>query len=257
VQGGTIAPGLANILLPQVLDVWFEHEGPPRLKGRSFLSRFAHDCVIGCAPAAGARRIMAVLPQRCARYGLTIHPTQTARIAFGKPAGRPGADPRNGPCDFLGCTHYWTPSRRGGWVIKRRPASKRLRRTTKSLWRWCHAKRHAPRPYQDQMLCLKLRGHFRYYGLQGHLRLLEEVRRSAEQAWRDWRRRRSSKRAIGWEKCQQLLETYVLPPPRIVHSISWARQGSTVMHQSRAGTLAPEEPDEVIAHVRVCGGPGG
>jgi len=33
-------------------------------------------------------------------------------------------------------------------------------------------------------------------------------------------------------------------------------QGSKVMHQSRAGTLAPEEPDELIAHVRVCGGAG-
>ena len=33
-------------------------------------------------------------------------------------------------------------------------------------------------------------------------------------------------------------------------------QGSTVMHQSRAGTLAPKEPDELIAHVRVCGGAG-
>src|SRR2546421_185442 len=30
-------------------------------------------------------------------------------------------------------------------------------------------------------------------------------------------------------------------------------QGSKVMHQSRAGTLAPDEPDELIAHVRVCG----
>ena len=32
--------------------------------------------------------------------------------------------------------------------------------------------------------------------------------------------------------------------------------GSKVMHQSRAGTLTPEEPDELIAHVRVCGGAG-
>ena len=31
-------------------------------------------------------------------------------------------------------------------------------------------------------------------------------------------------------------------------------QGSTVMRQSRAETLATEEPDELIAHVRVCGG---
>ena len=33
-------------------------------------------------------------------------------------------------------------------------------------------------------------------------------------------------------------------------------QGSTVMRQSGAATLATEEPDAFIAHVRVCGGAG-
>src|SRR5437667_12544286 len=35
-----------------------------------------------------------------------------------------------------------------------------------------------------------------------------------------------------------------------------AMQGSTVMRQSGAATLATEEPDALIAHVRVCGGAG-
>src|SRR5205823_929835 len=35
-----------------------------------------------------------------------------------------------------------------------------------------------------------------------------------------------------------------------------AMQGSTVMRQRCAATLATEEPDAVIAHVRVCGGAG-
>src|SRR5262245_47360351 len=35
------------------------------------------------------------------------------------------------------------------------------------------------------------------------------------------------------------------------------RQGSKVMRQSGAETLVTEEPDALIAHVRVCGGPGG
>jgi RNA-directed DNA polymerase len=256
VPGGTMSPVLANILRHQVLEVWCEHEVEPRLQGRSFLIRFADACVIGCEREADARRIMAVLPQRFARYGLTIHPTKTALMAFGKPAGRPGAEPRNGTCDFRGLTHSWTPSRRGCWVIKRRTASKRLRRTQKAWWRWCHANRHAPLNDQYQRLCLKLRGPFRYYGIQGNLRWREAVRRSAEKAWRYGLSRRSSTSAMGWEKCQQLLETSVLPTPRIVHSISWAMQGSTVMHQSRAGTLAPEEPDAFIAHVRVCRGAG-
>ena len=184
VQGGTISPVLANIFLQQVLDAWCEHEVQPRLKGRSFLSRFADDFVIGCELEADAHKIMAVLPKRFARYGLTIHPTKTAWIAFRKPAGHSGATPRNGTFDFLGLTHYGAISRRGFWVIKRRTARKRFRRTKKSLWRWCRANRHAPLKAQYHMLCLKLRGHFRYYGIQGNFRLLEEVLRSAEKAWR-------------------------------------------------------------------------
>ena len=184
VQGGTISPVLANTFLHQVLDAWFEPEVQPRLKGRSFLSRFADDFVIGCELEADARKIMAVLPKRFARYGLTIHPTKTAWIAFRKPAGHSGATPRHGTCDFLGLTHYWAISRRGFWVIKRRTARKRFRRTKKSLGRWCRANRPAPLKAQYHMLCLKLRGHFRSYGLQGNFRLLEEVLRSAEKAWR-------------------------------------------------------------------------
>jgi RNA-directed DNA polymerase len=114
VQGGTLAPVLAHILLHPVREAWFEQEVQPRLKGRSFLSRFADDVVIGCALEADARTIMAVLSKRVARYGLTSHPTKTALMAFGQPAGRSGADPRNSTCDFLGVTPDWTTSRRGG-----------------------------------------------------------------------------------------------------------------------------------------------
>jgi RNA-directed DNA polymerase len=219
VQGGVISPVLANIFLHHVLDEWFEREVRPRLKGRAFLIRFADDFCIGCEREGDARKIMAVLPKRFARFGLTIHPEKTALIAFGKPDARQASAQGNGTFEFLGLTHYWAKSRRGFWVIKRRAARKRLRRTQKALWRWCRANRHAPVRYQYQMLCLKLRGHFRYYGIRGNFRLLEEVRRYAEKAWRYWLSRRSSKSAIGWEKFQRLLQTYVLPTPKIVHTI--------------------------------------
>ena len=197
--------------------------GKPAATDRRRLKSLSHsftlDFVTGCELEVDARRIMAVLPKRFARYGLTIHPTKTALIAFGQPAGHRGAEPRNGTFDFLGFTHYWTTSRRGGWGIQRRTARKRLRRTKKAWWRWCRAHRHAPLKHQPQRLCLKLRGHFRSDGIQGNFRLLEEGRRWAERAWRYWRSRRSRKSAIGWEKVRQLLKTYVLPTPRIVHNI--------------------------------------
>ena len=144
-QGGVISPVLANIFLHHGLDAWFEREVRPRMKGRCFLIRFADDFVIGCEVEADARRIMAVLPKRFARFGLTIHPTKTALVSFRKPAGRQEtAGMGNGPFDFLGFTHYWTKSRQGSWVIKRKTARKRLRRTKQSLWRWCRTNRHAP-----------------------------------------------------------------------------------------------------------------
>ena len=219
VQGGVISPVLANVFLQHALDEWFERDVRPRREGRGVLMRFAEDCCIGCERQADAREIMAVLPKRFARFGLTIHPEKTALIAVGTPDARPASAKGHGTVEFLGLPHARAKSRRGFWVIKRRTASKRLRRTKQALWRWWRTNRHAPLNYQDQMLCLKLRGHFRYYGIRGNFRLLEEVRRFAEQAWRSWRSRRSSKRAMGWAKCQRLLQSYVLPTPKIVHPL--------------------------------------
>ena len=42
-QGGVVSPMLSNVFLHYVLDDWFERDVQPRLKGRSFLIRFADD----------------------------------------------------------------------------------------------------------------------------------------------------------------------------------------------------------------------
>jgi RNA-directed DNA polymerase len=155
VQGGVIAPVLANVMLHHVLDGWCAQEVQPRLKGSSFLTRFADDLVIGCEREADARRVMAVLPKRLARVGLRMHPEKTALMACSTPSARQGSAEGNGTCDLLGLTHSWAQSRRGYWVIKRKTARQRLRRTTKALWRWCRGNRHLPRQDQYGRLCQK------------------------------------------------------------------------------------------------------
>lgn len=218
-QGGVISPLAANIYLHYVLDEWYEQEVKPRLKGRSFLQRYADDFIIGCELESDARRIMAVLSRRFGRYGLTIHPEKTKLVKFGKPPKKEQPGPKNGTFDFLGFTHYWAKSRRGYWVIKRKTARKRQRRSIKSLWQWCKENRHLPLEEQYQMLCLKLRGHYQYYGIRSNTRQLEEVYQKARAGWRYWLNRRDNHRKMVWEKFEKLLTSLPLPKPRIIHAI--------------------------------------
>ena len=218
-QGGVISPALANVFLHHVLDDWFVNVVQPRIKGQCFLLRFADDFVIGCEHEAEARKILDVLPKRFGRYGLTIHPTKTTLIAFGQPNRHKVAGKGHGTFDFLGFTHYWTQSRQGSWVIKRRTARKRLRRMKKSLWQWCRDNRHTPLRVQYRMLCQKLRGHFQYYGIRGNYPMLEVMYRHGEAAWRYWLSRRSQKSAISWETLEKLRKVFPLPMPRIIHAI--------------------------------------
>ena len=84
-QGGVISPLLANVFLHYVLDVWFEQEVQPRLRGRAYLIRYADDFVIWFTHEDDARRVMEVLPKRFGKYGLTLHPDKTRLVPFHRP----------------------------------------------------------------------------------------------------------------------------------------------------------------------------
>ena len=73
-QGGVVSPMLANVYLHHVLDLWFEREVRPQLKGQACLVRYADDAVMAFENEDDARRVMAVLSKRFGRYGLTLHP---------------------------------------------------------------------------------------------------------------------------------------------------------------------------------------
>jgi group II intron reverse transcriptase/maturase len=218
-QGAVVSPLMGNVFLHQVLDEWYVHMVKPRLKGRSFLVRYGDDFVLGCELETDARRIMTALPKRFARFGLTIHPQKTALVAFGKPPARAAERQGRGTFEFLGFTHYWARSRQGYWVMKRRTAKKRLRRTLTALWQWCRSHRHCPVAEQHQELGQKLRGHYQYYGIRGNYRLLEVVMRYAERAWRYWLNRRGRPGPITGNKLAWWQAHFPLPPPRIVHNI--------------------------------------
>jgi group II intron reverse transcriptase/maturase len=223
-QGGVVSPLLANVYLHYVLDVWFEREVKPRLKGRAFLIRYADDFVMGFAQEEDARRVLAVLPKRFGRYGLALHPDKTRLVPFRRPTDLPARTPfdkggRPGTFDLLGFTHYWAKSRKGNWVVKRKTARTRLRRALTRIADWCRGHRHAPLTEQHPILVQKLRGHFAYYGLTGNAHALRQFRDGVVRTWRHWlsRRRRCGQR--NWDFFHRLLARYPLPAPVVVHSI--------------------------------------
>ena len=217
-QGGVISPLLANIYLHEVLDQWFAQEVKPRLQGQCFLIRFADDFVIGCELESDAQRLMAVLPKRFERYGLTIHPTKTKLVEFSRPKLNDDGK-GNGTFDFLGFTHYWARGRKGTWVLKRKTAAKRLRRAGKRVWQWCQQHRHDPLREQHKTLSSKLRGHYQYYGIRSNYASLRVYYEQVQWAWRSWLDRRGGKKRLTFQRFTELLTVFQLPPPRIVHLI--------------------------------------
>ena len=133
-QGGVISPLASNLYLHEVLDQWFECEVKPRLRGRAFMVRFADDALLAFEREEDARRVLAVLPKRFARFGLTVHPEKTRLVDFRRPSrhGEQGSQ-RERSFDLLGFTHHWGRSRKGRWVVQRKTAKARFSRAVRQI----------------------------------------------------------------------------------------------------------------------------
>jgi RNA-directed DNA polymerase len=220
-QGGVISPLLANVFLHEVLDVWFEQQVKPRLRGRAKLFRYADDAVMLFSDEVDARRVMTELPERFARYGLTLHPEKTRLVPFERPDrvglggdDDDGDDPPVGPrsFDFLGFTIHWGESFHGKWVVCERTAKDRFRGALQRIAEWCRLHRHAPLAVQRSALDAKLRGHYGYFGRRGNRGRIWAFLSFATRAW--WRAlRRRSQRGLSWVAMYRLLQRYPLLTP--------------------------------------------
>src|SRR6185436_7938479 len=141
-QGSVLSPLLGNIYLHHVLDVWFQREVQPRLRGRSALVRYADDFVICFQHEEDAARVWKVLAARFEKYGLTLHPKKTRRFSFRAP--HDGDDSGGETFDFLGFTAHWRRTRHGMQRVAFRTRGARLRRAIKAVYEWCRRHRHHP-----------------------------------------------------------------------------------------------------------------
>jgi group II intron reverse transcriptase/maturase len=240
-QGSVLSPLLGNVYLHYVLDLWFEQEVKPRLRGRATLIRYCDDFIIGFEQEGDARRVMEVLGKRLGRFGLALHPGKTRLLPFRRPPG--GQKSGKGPAtfDFLGFTFYWARSRRGRWRMFCKTCRASLSRIIQSVYDWCRRHRHHSVRDQHAALRRRIQGHLNYFGVNGNFRSLLVVVGHARRIWYKWLCRRSQRTRLTWERFVDLLRDFPLPRPRITAQI-WGPL-------PRAASA--EEPDGGNLHVRI------
>lgn len=225
-QGQIISPLLANVYLHFVLDQWFEDVVKPRLKGQAFAIRYADDGLLCIQRREDAEKVLAVLPKRFAKFGLTLHPEKTRLVHFGRAAlekaERTGT--KADTFDFLGFTHVCARSLRGKFTLHVRTMKKRLRRSLKAVAEWCRRHRHDDVAEQHRALNAKLRGHYQYYGRPTNYRSVWKFYRLVRRLWQKWLNRRTRGRPLPWPRYAQFLQRYPLAVPRITRS--WAGAAS-------------------------------
>ena len=217
-QGGVISLLLANIFLHEVLDKWFEQEVKPRLSGNAFLVRYSDDILMVFSLEKDAKKVMAVLPKRFGRFGLSLHPEKTRLVDFRRPRqtsveGSLGQDSGPGVFDLLGFTHYWGKTRKGCLAVKRKTAKDRFGRPLRRVVQWCRDNRHLSIRMQYQNLARKLQGYYQYYGIIGNRRALTRFLYEVKRVWRKWLDRRCQKGSMPWKRFVRLFDRYTLPEP--------------------------------------------
>ncbi len=83
-QGSVISPFLSNIFLSTVMDEWANDWRRTQAKGDVIMVRYVDDAVFGFQYESEGRMFLNVLRARLAAYELTLHPTKTRLVEFGR-----------------------------------------------------------------------------------------------------------------------------------------------------------------------------
>ena len=182
--------------------------------------RYADDFIVGFQHRHEAERFLRELRDRFGKFGLTLHPEKTRLIEFGRFAARDRQRRGQGKpetFDFLGFTHCCGRKRQsGGFCVKRKTVTKRLRAKLQGVKETLMRRRHDPMRQQIAWLQAVVRGYYNDHAIPGNMPALEAFRREALRYWLHALRRRSQRCTLTWERFGPLTERCI-PKPRILH----------------------------------------
>jgi group II intron reverse transcriptase/maturase len=219
-QGAVISPLYANVFLHYVLDLWINDWRQRHAGGEVIIVRYADDFVIGFREESDARKCLAELRERFAKFGLELHPEKTRLIEFGRYAEERRAKRGEGPpatFDFLGFTHISGQTRRGDFTIHRKTSRKKFHGKLLDLKTELSRRIHDDLAQVGTWLQSVFRGWCQYYAVPGNYSRLQQFRDALQDMWLRALRRRSQRgRNMNWNKFSKLSKRW-LPTPKILH----------------------------------------
>jgi group II intron reverse transcriptase/maturase len=218
-QGAVISPLYANVFLHYVLDLWIE-AWRRQAQGEVMIVRYADDFVIGFREESDARRCLAALKERLAKFSLELHPEKTRLIEFGRYAEERRTKRGDGPpetFDFLGFTHISGKTRKGNFTVHRKTARKKFQAKVADLKAKLSRAMHADLQQVGTWLQKVVSGWYQYYAVPGNYQRLQQFRDTVQVLWfRTLRRRSQRGRRLIWAKFVRLCKPW-LPSPKILH----------------------------------------
>lgn len=225
-QGAVVSPLLSNVYLHYVLDLWVEHWRKTIANGDVIIVRWADDFVMGFQHRHEAERFLKELQERMSKFGLSLHPDKTRLIEFGRFAAENRTNRGEGKpetFDFLGFTHLcWKKRRDGGFIVKRKTTTKRLRAKLKAVREALLRRRHWPLKELGGWLRGVTQGYFNYHAVPGNFVALETFRREVSRSLLFALRRRSQRHRMPWARFWKLVSRWI-PRARILHPHSNVR----------------------------------
>jgi RNA-directed DNA polymerase len=181
--------------------------------------RYIDDFVVCFQYREDALRLEDALRNRLERFGLTLEPTKTKLVEFGRFAQRHAGQPRQkapGNHLLLELHALLHAQPEGQLQVGVRTEKSRLRRSLMSLQEKMRQMRHLTIRQRVDELKDALRGHYGYYGIAGNFRALQKVYRHVERYWCGMLRSRSwAARRLTWTDFNQLKEKIPLLRPKL------------------------------------------
>ena len=216
---------MANIYLHFILDLWFEKIEKRQSKGLVQLVRYADDFIVCFQYGKEAKVFIERLKQRLDKFGLKIAEDKSRLIEFGRFVWQKAQrqNRKLATFDFLGFTHFCEKTRKGKFKLGRKTVRTRFQQKIAEMNKWLKRVRNRVKLEKWwKVLRTKLFGHYRYYGISGNMRALEEFNfRTIRLAYK-WINKRRQKKSYNWEQFNRVMEYNPLPKPKIYHLANYA-----------------------------------